>query len=56
MISVTDSCAAHDVPVAELGVVTGAAAGLEIVGVGTLSCADLRRVWEGTLPALFGPG
>jgi phosphoribosylformylglycinamidine synthase len=55
VMSVTESCAASGVPVAELGVVTGSEAGLEIVGIGTLSCADLRLAWEGTLPALFGP-
>jgi phosphoribosylformylglycinamidine synthase len=46
-------CAAEGVPCTRLGSVTGGDA-LEIAGLAPLSLEELRAVWEGTLPALFG--
>jgi phosphoribosylformylglycinamidine synthase len=46
-------CAAAGVPCARLGSVTGGDA-LEIAGLAPLPLEELRTVWEGTLPALFG--
>jgi phosphoribosylformylglycinamidine synthase len=50
----TARCAAHSVPVTELGGVTDADAGLALVGLGTLRLTEPREAWEGTLTSLFG--
>ena len=45
-------CAAHDVPATVLGVTGGDA--LVVDGSFEVPLDELARVWEGTLPALFG--
>jgi phosphoribosylformylglycinamidine synthase len=47
-------CAAREVPVTELGVVTGGESGLAIAGVGTLPLSELGAAWEPTLARLYG--
>jgi phosphoribosylformylglycinamidine synthase len=47
-------CAEKGLPVRRLGRVEPTWGTLEIEGVATLSLDELRAVWEGTLPALFG--
>jgi phosphoribosylformylglycinamidine synthase len=47
-------CAAREVPVTELGVVTGGESGLAIAGVGTLPLSELAGAWEPTLSRLYG--
>jgi phosphoribosylformylglycinamidine synthase len=49
----TARCAEAGLPWQRLGAVS-ATNSLRIEGVGELALAELREVWEGTLPALFG--
>jgi phosphoribosylformylglycinamidine synthase len=53
---VTRRAQQHGVPVIELGSVTAPEAGLTLTGIGTISTADLREAWTGTLPRLFDGG
>ncbi|WP_017972569.1 phosphoribosylformylglycinamidine synthase subunit PurL [Actinopolyspora halophila] len=50
----TELCSARGLPCAKIGVVDTESQSLEIQGVGDIPLPELRRTWEGTLPALFG--
>ncbi|GAA5170342.1 phosphoribosylformylglycinamidine synthase subunit PurL [Pseudonocardia eucalypti] len=50
----TELCRRHGVIFAELGTTRPSEAGLMITGSGQFALTDLRKAWEGTLPALFG--
>jgi phosphoribosylformylglycinamidine synthase len=52
-LAVTQLCAAQSVPCTRIGQTGGIA--LEIDDVLTVSLAELREAYEGTLPRLFGP-
>lgn len=52
--SFTALCNESGLPARQLGVVDPTWGTLEIENVATLSLDELRAVWEGTLPALFG--
>ena len=55
----TEMCQARNQPWTRIGVVDAvdpAGHHLDIQGVARLALTDLRTAWEGTLPALFGPG
>ncbi|WP_019856175.1 phosphoribosylformylglycinamidine synthase subunit PurL [Actinopolyspora mortivallis] len=50
----TELCSARGLPCTKIGVVDTESRSLDIQGVGELPLTELRRAWEGTLPALFG--
>jgi phosphoribosylformylglycinamidine synthase II len=50
-VQVVELCAAHALPVARIGAVTGAS--LDVSGVDTIPLAELRAAHEATLPRLF---
>ena len=55
----TEMCTARNQPLTRIGVVDAVdptGHHLDIQGVARLALTDLRAAWEGTLPALFGPG
>ena len=46
-------CTARGLPWRKVGVVDPESDALEVQELGSLSLAELREAWEGTLPALF---
>jgi phosphoribosylformylglycinamidine synthase II len=50
----TEMCSARQLPWVKIGVVDKESAEVEFQGVARFGLAELRAVWEATLPALFG--
>ncbi len=48
------TCRAHGLPATRIGLVDQDSDTIEVQGQFSVSLAELRRVWEGTLPKLFG--
>ncbi len=50
----TGMCTARNMPWVRIGVVDEGSDSVEIQGLFSIPMTELREVWEGTLPALFG--